>query len=153
MSTKTRRPSSSPRKTHEHSVFTAGVSDPLADPPCLPYGTPVSKPTPLEGIARTRYVSLRHFFCSFEKNRNPCVRDSFLRVRVDRILPIRRETTEASQPRLPSCGQVPRRGARLIAWLARTSRVRAQHLQLGKILASLPARTRSCPAHSTSPLT
>ena len=31
-------------------------------------------------------------------------------------------------------GQIPRSGARLIAWLARASRVRAQHLNSGKAL-------------------
>ena len=50
--TKTRRPSSGPRKTRDQSLHTAGVSLPLADPPSLPYGTPVSTPTPLKGIAR-----------------------------------------------------------------------------------------------------
>jgi len=66
---KNRRPSSGPRKTHGHSLHTAGISLPLADPPSLPNGTPVSTPTPLEGIARTHQVSFRHlFFCSFKKN-------------------------------------------------------------------------------------
>ena len=51
---------------------------------------------------------------------------------MSRLPSLRRETTEASQPRLPCCGQVPQRGARLTAWLARTSRVRAQHLKLGE---------------------
>ena len=40
-------------------------------------------------------------------------------------------TPLADGPRLPRCGEVPRREARFISWLARTSRVRAQHLQLG----------------------
>ena len=52
--------------------------------------------------------------------------------RKETLLPLRRETTEASQRRLPRCGQVPRRGARPTAWLARASRVRAQHLKLGE---------------------
>ena len=57
---------------------------------------------------------------------------SVFRVHLDRLLPFRRETPEANQPRLPRCGLVPRRGARLTSWLARTSRVRAQHLQHGE---------------------
>ena len=39
--TKNRRPSSGPRKTHGHSLHTAGISLPLADPPSPPNGTPV----------------------------------------------------------------------------------------------------------------
>ena len=65
--TKTRWPSSGPRKTHDKALFTAGVSLPLADLPSLPNGTPVSTPTPLEGIARTHQVSFRllfEVFCS-----------------------------------------------------------------------------------------
>ena len=60
------------------------------------------------------------------------LRNQKLRVHIGRLLPLCRETAEVSRLRLPRCGQVPRRGARLTAWLARTSRVRAQHLQLGE---------------------
>ena len=52
--TKNRRPSSGPRKTHSYFLHTTGISLPLADPtpPSPPNGTPVCTPTPLEGIAR-----------------------------------------------------------------------------------------------------
>ena len=50
--TKNRRPSSGPRKTHGYSLHTAGISLPLEDPPSLPNGTTACTPTPLEGIAR-----------------------------------------------------------------------------------------------------
>ena len=52
--TKNRRPSSGPRETHDHSLHTAGVSLPLADPPYPPNGTPVRTPIPLGGIARKK---------------------------------------------------------------------------------------------------
>ena len=51
--TQTRWPSYGPRKKHGHSLFTAGVSLPFADPPSLPNGTLVSTPIPLERTART----------------------------------------------------------------------------------------------------
>ena len=63
--TKTRRQFSGLRKTQDNSLFKAGVSLPLAVYPCLPNGTPVCTPTPLEGIARTHQVSFRHLICSF----------------------------------------------------------------------------------------
>ena len=50
--TKNRRPSSGPRKTHDRSFHTAGVPLPLEDPPSLPNGSAVCTPTPLEEIAR-----------------------------------------------------------------------------------------------------
>ena len=51
--TKNRWPSSGPRKTHGQSFNTSGVPLPLAEPPSFPNGTPVSSPTPFEGITRT----------------------------------------------------------------------------------------------------
>ena len=50
--TKTRRPSSGPRKVHGQPLLTADITLPLAYPPSLPNGTAVHTPTPLEGIAR-----------------------------------------------------------------------------------------------------
>ena len=55
--TKTRRQSSCPRKTHDQSLLKVGVFLPLADPPSLPDDTPVSSPTTLEGSpGHTKWV-------------------------------------------------------------------------------------------------
>ena len=54
--TKNRRPSSGPRKTHGQSLHTAGVPLQLENPPSLPNGTAVFTPTSLEGITRAQEV-------------------------------------------------------------------------------------------------
>ena len=62
---KTRRPSFGHRKTRDHSLYTAGVSLPLAESPSLPNGSPVLTPPPLGGIARSHLVVFRNFFLLF----------------------------------------------------------------------------------------